>query len=97
MYHWRELAGQARRRDLLQPLLTGLSALFGVPQNDTAPLMIDEAPFLDLLESTKAAEADQVIVQAAISHARGLDGAVDIAHEQRTPLRGLELNHSSDR
>jgi hypothetical protein len=57
-----------------------LSPLFGVLQNDTAPMIIDNPPFLDLVQRSKAAEAGKVIVQAAIAYARGLSGAVDIIH-----------------
>jgi hypothetical protein len=59
---------------------TVLSALLGVPQNDAATIILHQPPFLDLLERSKAAEAGEVIVQTAISYARGLNRAVDIAH-----------------
>jgi hypothetical protein len=59
---------------------TRLSPLLGVLQNDAAPMIIDNPPFFDLLQRSKAAEARQVIVQAAISYARGLIGAVDVTH-----------------
>jgi hypothetical protein len=49
-------------------------------QNDTAPVIVDDPPFFDLIQGSKAAEAGKVIVQAAISYARGLNGAVDITH-----------------
>jgi hypothetical protein len=55
-------------------------ALLGVLQNDAAPMSIDESPFLDLLQGSEAAEAREVIVQAAISYARGLSGDVGITH-----------------
>jgi hypothetical protein len=54
--------------------------LFGVLQNDAAPMIIGKPPLFDLLQGSKAAEAGQIIVQAAISHARGLSGVVDITH-----------------
>jgi len=57
-----------------------LSALTGVLQNDAATMTIDQPPFFDLIQGSKTAEAGQVIVQAAISYARGLSGAVDIIH-----------------
>jgi hypothetical protein len=57
-----------------------LFALLGVLQNDAAPMSIDESPFLDLLQGSEAAEAGEVIVQAAISYARGLSGDVGITH-----------------
>jgi hypothetical protein len=60
--------------------LIRLSPLLGVLQNDTAPMIIDNPPFLDLLQRSKAAETGKVIVQAATSNARGLSGAVDISH-----------------
>ena len=66
-------------RDLAQPLIR-LSAPCGVLQYDAASMIIDNAPFLDLLQGSKAAEAGKGIVQAAISDARGLSGAVDITH-----------------
>jgi hypothetical protein len=43
-------------------------------------MFIDDPPFLDLLQGSKAAQTGVVIVQAAISYARGLSGAVDITH-----------------
>jgi hypothetical protein len=49
-------------------------------QNDATPMMIDNPPFLNLLQGSKAAAAGKVIVQAAISYARRLSGAVDITH-----------------
>jgi hypothetical protein len=66
-------------RDLGTHLIR-LPSLLGVLQNDTAPMIIDNPPFFDLLERSKAAEAGKIIVQAAISNARGLSGAVDITH-----------------
>jgi hypothetical protein len=42
--------------------LIGLSAPLGILQNDTAPVIIDQPPFLDLLERSKAAETGSVIV-----------------------------------
>jgi hypothetical protein len=48
-------------RDLAQHLMC-LTPLLGVLQNDTAPMIIDDPPFFDLLERSKAAEADKVIV-----------------------------------
>jgi hypothetical protein len=57
-----------------------LSSLLGVSQNDPAPLLVDHRPFLDFLQGSKAAEAGIIVVQAAISNARGLSGAVDITH-----------------
>jgi len=57
-----------------------LFPLLGVMQNDTAPLVIDDAPFFDLLQRSKAAETGKVIVQAAISYARRLSSAVYINH-----------------
>jgi hypothetical protein len=63
-----------------RPNLTRFSALLGALQNDAAPMIIDSAPFFDLLQGSKAAEADQIIVQAAISYARGLSGTLDITH-----------------
>jgi hypothetical protein len=55
-------------------------ALCGVLQNNTAPLSVDEAPFFDFLKGSKAAKADQVIIQTAIAYARRLNGAVAIIH-----------------
>jgi hypothetical protein len=43
-------------------------------------MLIDNPPFLDLLDGPKAAETGKVIVQATISYARGLRAAVDITH-----------------
>jgi hypothetical protein len=44
--------------------------MLGVLQDDAAPLIIYQPPFLDLLEGSKTAEAGEVIVQAAIAYAR---------------------------
>jgi hypothetical protein len=54
--------------------------LLGVLQDDAAPMIIDNPPFFDFLQGAKAAEAVKLIVEAAISYARGLSGAVDITH-----------------
>jgi hypothetical protein len=59
----------------------------GILQNNTAPMVIDNPPLLDLLQRAKAAETGQVIVKAAVSHARRLNGAVGITHLRRTLLR----------
>jgi hypothetical protein len=48
-------------RDLSQHLIR-LSPLLGVFQNDTAPMIIDKPPFLDLLQGSKAAQTGVVIV-----------------------------------
>jgi hypothetical protein len=66
-------------RDLAQHLIH-LSSPLGVLQNSTSPMTIYNPPLFDLLEGSKAAKAGKVIVQAAISYARGLSGAVDITH-----------------
>jgi hypothetical protein len=52
----------------------------GVLQNGMPPNIVDNPPFFDLLQGSKAAEAGKVIVQAAISYARGSSAAVDITH-----------------
>jgi len=57
-----------------------LAPLLGVLQDDTAPMIVDNRPFFDLVQRAKAAEAGQFIVQAAISYTRRLRGAVDITH-----------------
>jgi hypothetical protein len=48
-------------RDLAQHLIR-LSPLLGVLQNDTAPMIIDNSPFIDLLQGSKAAQTGVVIV-----------------------------------
>jgi hypothetical protein len=50
-------------------------------QNDAPPMLIDNPPFFDLIHGPKAAETGKVIVEAAISYARGLRAAVDITHD----------------
>jgi hypothetical protein len=45
-----------------------------------APGIVDNPPLFDLIQGSKASEADKVIVQAAISNAWGLSGAVEIIH-----------------
>jgi len=59
-------------------------------------MIIDDAPFFDLLQRSKAAEAGEVIVQAAISYARGLTGDVDITHWRKVQLRGSEFEHTGE-
>jgi hypothetical protein len=55
-------------------------------------MIIDDAPVFDLVERPKATDADVVIVQAAISYARRLDGFVDITHfHWARSLRGPKL------
>jgi hypothetical protein len=80
-----------------------LSPLLGVLQNDTALMIIDHRPLFDLLNGSKAAKTDIIIVQAAISYARGLSAAVDITHWRRahgeasdliTPAKGNPGNPS---
>jgi hypothetical protein len=46
----------------IAPNLAYLSALFGVLQNNAAPMIIDNSPFFDLLQRSIAAEASQVVV-----------------------------------
>jgi hypothetical protein len=74
-----------------QHLLLRLPPLPGVVQNDTAAMIIDDAPFLDLLDRAKTAEADEIVVQAAISNARGLSGSVDITHFGRVRTTRLRI------
>jgi hypothetical protein len=52
---------RSRWRDFVQHL-TCRVALLGVLQNDAAPMIIDKAPFFDLLQRSKAAEASIVVV-----------------------------------
>jgi hypothetical protein len=60
--------------------LTGRFAVAGVLQNDTAPTIIHKPPFFDLFQGPKAAQAGEVIVQAAIADARGLNCAAGVTH-----------------
>ena len=69
------------------------ATLPGVLQNDAAPMIIDKAPFFDLFQGSKAAEASIVIVEAAIAQARRFSRAVDILH-CRAQLLGFKLNHT---
>ena len=87
---WKNCDGLVNRRHLIC-----LPPLLGVLQNDTAPLIIDNPPFLDFLERSKAAKAGKVIIQAAIPYARGL-GGVDITHWRRPGLRGFEFDHTGE-
>jgi hypothetical protein len=52
-------------------------------------MIIDKAPFFDLLQASKAAQAGQLVVQAAIADAGGLNGAVGITHDS-AQLQGLD-------
>jgi hypothetical protein len=65
-------------------------ALLGVLQNDMAPLIVDDSPFFDLLQGSKAAQAGEVIVQAAIAYAGGLNSAIGITHGS-AQLQGVDL------
>jgi hypothetical protein len=58
----------------------GSSALLRVLQNHAAPQFVGNRPFLDLIQGSKAAKTGKVIAQAAIAHARGLSGSVEITH-----------------
>jgi hypothetical protein len=49
-------------------------------QNHSAALTVDDPPFLDLLDGSKAAEAVQIVVQATIAYTRGLHGIIDVIH-----------------
>jgi hypothetical protein len=44
-------------------------ALPGILQNRASPLIIGQAPFLNLIQGSKTAKAGQVIAQTAISYA----------------------------
>jgi hypothetical protein len=68
-----------------------LSALARILQNDPAPMLIDNAPFLDLLQGSKTAKAGEIVVQAAIAYARGLSRLVAITHMTYTALRGRRI------
>jgi hypothetical protein len=47
---------------LARSALTRRSSLLGVLQNDAAPMIVDNGPFFDLLQGSKAAKAGQVVV-----------------------------------
>jgi len=53
--------GRAKR---LEPVssLRRCSSLLGILQDDAAPMIVGDPPFLDLLQGSKAAEAGQVVV-----------------------------------
>ena len=72
--------GERYQQSFLARHLIRVSPLLGVLQNDMAPTIVNNSPLFDLFERSKAAEAGKVIVQAAISYARGLNGGVDITH-----------------
>jgi hypothetical protein len=55
-------------------------SLPGILQDIAASMIIDKTPLFNLLQGSKAAETDEVIVQAAISDARRLGGAVGMGH-----------------
>jgi hypothetical protein len=65
--------------DLRGTLIRG-SALLGINQNGAAPMIIDNSPFFDLFQGSKTPQASKVVVQAAISCAWRLSGALDITH-----------------
>ena len=72
--------GERYQQSFLARHLIRVSPLLGVLQNDMAPTIVNNSPLFDLFERSKAAEAGKVIVQAAISYARRLNGGVDITH-----------------
>jgi hypothetical protein len=61
-----------------------------VLQNEAAPALIDNRPFLDFFQGAKATEAGKIIVQAAIADAGGLNSAVGITHGS-AQLPGIDL------
>jgi hypothetical protein len=44
------------------------------------PIPVDKPPFFDLLDRSKAAETDEIVIQTAISYARGLRRVFDMIH-----------------
>ena len=46
---------------------------------------------LDFVDGAEAAETGIVVVEAAVSHARRLSGAVGITHLRRAPLREFRI------
>jgi hypothetical protein len=54
--------------------------MFGILQNATAPMIIDHPPFFDLFQGSKATEAGEIIIQAAISSAWRLNRVGDDSH-----------------
>jgi hypothetical protein len=85
----RKSIGWQHRRSLVSQR----SPLLGVLQNGVAPTIIDNSPFFDLLERSKAAEAGKVVVQAAISYARRLSGGVDFTHLYTHECEAANLTH----
>jgi hypothetical protein len=73
--------GSGGWRDVARHLIRA-SSLPGVLQNDAAPVIVDHPPFFDLVQGSKAAKANQVIVQAAITYARRVQGTVDVTHDK---------------
>jgi hypothetical protein len=57
-----------------------LSSPLGALQDDLAPIVTDNTPLFDFFHAPKAAEADEVIIQATISYTRRLSGTVDVGH-----------------
>jgi hypothetical protein len=60
--------------------LTRHFTVVGVLQNGAAPTIIHKPPFFDLFQGSKAAQAGEVIVEAAIADTRGLNCAVGVTH-----------------
>jgi hypothetical protein len=56
------------------------AALPGVFQNDSAAPFWGDSPLFDFIQRPEAAQADEVIVQAAIANTGGPSGRLDIAH-----------------
>jgi hypothetical protein len=61
-------------------ILIRLSSPLGGLQDDLASFVTGNPPLLDFFHRAKTAEADEVIIQTAISYTRRLSGMVDGGH-----------------
>jgi hypothetical protein len=57
-----------------------MSSPLGGLQDDLASFVTGNPPLLDFFHRPKTADADEVIIQAAISYTRRLSGIVDAGH-----------------
>jgi hypothetical protein len=76
--------------------LIRVPSLPGILQNDTPPGIIDQPPLFDFFDGAKAADADEIIVQAAISFAGGLNDVFDLTHESRCDARRVSSRLMQD-
>jgi hypothetical protein len=61
--------GLSRRSPLWKLPLARFAAPPGILQDDAPPMIIDDGPFLDFIDASEAAQADVIVIQAAVPDA----------------------------